>query len=139
MRISDWSSDVCSSDLQHFGGVVFHLHAAPFTLQYTLVVEQERAALDAQILAAVQAFFLDDFEGLAHRFVAVRQQHERKFMLGDEVVVRLHAVARHAENIGAGFLDLRSEERRVGTECGRKCRCRWSPEYSIKKNQISST
>src|SRR3546814_495715 len=28
-------------------------------------------------------------------------------MLGDEVVVRLHAVARHAENIGAGFLELR--------------------------------
>src|SRR3546814_4643708 len=76
MRISDWSSDVCSSDL-------------------------------AQILASVQAFCLDDFEGLAHRFVAVRQQHERKFMLGDEVVVRLHAVARHAENIGAGFLELR--------------------------------
>src|SRR3546814_4899764 len=59
------------------------------------------------LLAAVQAFFLDDNEGPAHRFVAVRQQHERKFMLGDEVVVRLHAVARHAENIGAGFLELR--------------------------------
>src|SRR3546814_16830514 len=43
---------------QHFGGVVFHLHAAPFPLQSTIVVDQERAAPDAQLLAAVQAYLL---------------------------------------------------------------------------------
>src|SRR3546814_17985569 len=31
------------------------------------------------------------------------------------------------------ILPLRSEERRVGNECVRTCRCRWSPYHSKKK------
>src|SRR3546814_20747382 len=31
--------------------------------------------------------------------------------------------------------DRRSEERRVGKECGRTCRSRWSPEHKKKKKE----
>src|SRR3546814_16182209 len=37
-------------------------------------------------------------------------------------------------NILAGLM-VRSEKRRVGKECVRPCRSRWSP-YSLKKNKI---
>src|SRR3546814_13687951 len=44
-----------------------------------------------------------------------------------------HAFAAcHESGIGA---EIRSEERRVGTECVRTCRSRWSPHASIKKQQ----
>src|SRR3546814_17768650 len=34
--------------------------------------------------------------------------------------------------------ETRSEERRVGKECGNTCRYRWSPEHSTTKSGISS-
>src|SRR3546814_4823894 len=40
-----------------------------------------------------------------------------------------HNLARFANDPGAGLEILRSEERRVGTECVSTCRSRWSPYH----------
>src|SRR3546814_2337014 len=85
MRISDWSSDVCSSDLmQH----------------------RQQARAD-------QAFV-----GIASA--------GREVVLDDVVVGNTERRQEHrADEAGA----VRSEERRVGTECGSTCRSRWSPYH----------
>src|SRR3546814_12539712 len=97
MRISDWSSDVCSSDLP-----------APAT------ATGETAGLNAQ-----------DLNGLADR---LQNPDERQ-----KLVDTLRALA--AARDSADGKPARSEERRVGKECVRTCRSRWSPYHSKKKKQ----
>src|SRR3546814_4310707 len=88
MRISDWSSDVCSSDL---------------------------------VDAALQFLELD----------AARQQDQERGSEGrSEDVDAEHGVGQHHQ---ANDAEGRSEERRVGKECGSKCRSRWSSDHSKKK------
>src|SRR3546814_4573898 len=86
MRISDWSSDVCSSDLRARG-------------------------LDAKAALV----------GLAAAEVG---EH-----LPQLLAHLLHARRGHDvdADIRAEFEFDRSVERRVGKECGRTCRSRWSP------------
>src|SRR3546814_5154126 len=115
MRISDWSSDVCSSDLPRH-----HPHAEMF-------VQQVDAAQHAEHRRQREAG-IDD----ADRITA---QQEIRAAMTDQ---------RHADGGvgdggpvpplrrgGTGHLALlegqRSEERRVGKECGSTGRSRWSP------------
>src|SRR3546814_14749003 len=99
MRISDWSSDVCSSDL--IGG-----HAV--------------AGGDAQNRTADPA----DIDVVDRLIARDRQaggpilQAER---VGDPRLAQLFA----RQNIKR----CRSEERRVGKECVSTCRSRWSPYH----------
>src|SRR3546814_14617172 len=99
MRISDWSSDVCSSDLlgrdlahqdvagAHFGADVDH----------------------AGLVEAVQRLFGD-----------VRD-------VGGDLLRPELGVARLDGEFLAVDRGVRSEERRVGKECVSTCRSRWSP------------
>src|SRR3546814_20869670 len=106
MRISDWSSDVCSSDLVGALEAVFE--------NEELAALMERCAGLGQRARRVAR--LDDdraFGEGAHRDIALRE--EEPVMLG-----RLLGVAKDGH--------LRSEERRVGKEWDRTCRSRWSPE-----------
>src|SRR3546814_11404835 len=105
MRISDWSSDVCSSDLlgqarlgiSHGGGVI-----AVDIAEVALAVDQ-RIAL-GEILG-------EPDHGVIDRLVAMG-------------VVFTDHVADHA---GAFLVTRRSEARRVGKEWVSTCRSRWSP------------
>src|SRR3546814_16132269 len=89
MRISDWSSDVCSSDLRRLDD-----HVVP----------------DVELVfARVEVIDLAGFlEAHSHR----------------------HALVFGHRNLPAA----RSEERRVGKECVRTCRSRWSPYHSNKNS-----
>src|SRR3546814_9836393 len=90
MRISDWSSDVCSSDL-------------------------DRAQLgDGRLVARAVEHADDDLFGLAALFARNRLD------------ILAHALVE---------TDDSSEERRVGEECVRPCRSRWSPYHEKKKNE----
>src|SRR3546814_1008482 len=93
MRISDWSSDVCSSDLNY--GRAFAVIKRRGAGQY----EQCRAG-SSPSRRAIQG------EGWA---CSVR-------------FIRCMAAAREGTK-------GRSEERRVGKECVRTCRSRWSPYH----------
>src|SRR3546814_2505572 len=95
MRISDWSSDVCSSDL---------LDARPGEADGEHVVRQHRAvAAGAEDLldVAVPGEAFTAVGGLGHVEAAVLP---------------------HQVRIGDG---RRSEERRVGKACVSTCRSRW--------------
>src|SRR3546814_18472912 len=99
MRISDWSSDVCSSDLLGLSG--------PQLAQY----------LKTKRLATRQAAGLEQQQGrhFAGSWI------ERKANGDFHFVVASTPIAPQTEAAG------RSEERRVGKECGSTWRSRWSP------------
>src|SRR3546814_1639790 len=98
MRISDWSSDVCSSDL-------------PELLALALLdVEGGHQVLDVRLAHA-----------LGHVEVA-------RLLVGRQEEAVLAAVLPNlAEEVGAALDGERSEERRVGKECGSTYRSRWAP------------
>src|SRR3546814_15284827 len=104
MRISDWSSDVCSSDLV---GAVEHLRSI---------------ALEAGLSEDEVVFSgsVDDMELIAlyaqSKAVAFPSWHEG---FGLPIL----------EAMMFGKAVIRSEERRVGKECVSTCRSRWSPYH----------
>src|SRR3546814_17298432 len=101
MRISDWSSDVCSSDLPFgaegpiimTGGALGSLFAQCFRLS----AAERKTLLVAGAAAGMTAIF------------------------GTPLAAILLAID--------VLLFERSEERRVGKECVRTCRSRWSPYH----------
>src|SRR3546814_20749856 len=102
MRISDWSSDVCSSDLGR---------------------KQLFAIGDAVFLAHVFK------AGRLPGFVA-RLDDERGHPGLELIGVRLEpAMFGLHESEGERIEGLRSEERRVGKECVSTCRSGWSPDH----------
>src|SRR3546814_12071644 len=113
MRISDWSSDVCSSDL---------VEAAEIEVR-----EKDDASPVTEADEAAEAFILGALNTLTP----------------DIPVVAEEAMAAGAAPVIEGnrfwLVDpLRSEERRVGKECASTCRSRWAPDHSNKKYRRST-
>src|SRR3546814_19896628 len=111
MRISDWSSDVCSSDL--FEDRLDQPLRNIMTPQERLVTMQEGATLD-------------EAQALMHK-----HRLERVLIVNDAFELRGLATVKD-------IVKNRSEERRVGKECVSTCRSRWSP-YHKKKNKTNIT
>src|SRR3546814_15825700 len=109
MRISDWSSDVCSSDL----GIVLTLEQhATLRLGAACRTGNNRARLRGQ-----------NVRHLVHMSQGSRGQE----------ILRLCAVV-----IGQALQatqEVRSEESRVGKECVSTCRSRWSADNEKKKRK----
>src|SRR3546814_17340905 len=97
MRISDWSSDVCSSDLP-----AHRLDRVAHQVQHHLL-------------------HLDAIDGDGRQAVGIK-------------LAQLDRASRRDEQSSG----RRSEERRVGKECVRPCRSRWSPEPYTKKLSAES-
>src|SRR3546814_17313482 len=110
MRISDWSSDVCSSDLDAF-------HQVP----------AER------IVAHGLETDADDVKVSCHTaFAGEMEQGRQQFAPGQ---IAAGAVDHSHAGIGRGHLcHWRSEERRLGEQCVRTCRSRWLSTTLKKKN-----
>src|SRR3546814_14892600 len=98
MRISDWSSDVCSSDLQLNRRFIANVGLTP---------KEYRARLR-----------------LARAHWMIR--HTGKSMTQIAVECAYSDGAHLSRWFKAHFGMARSEERRVGKECVSKCRSRWS-------------
>src|SRR3546814_18265135 len=109
MRISDWSSDVCSSDLQPQPITFFRNEDSPVTVG--LVIDAS-SSMQRKREAAIAA-------GLAF---AQSSHPEDQFF-----------TTHFNERVWFG---LRSEERRVGKECVSPCRSRWS-QYHSKKTKTN--
>src|SRR3546814_16766441 len=111
MRISDWSSDVCSSDLSQ-DQVRLNGHA----LQCRVTTEDPENGFTpdyGRLLAyrSPAGFGIRLDGGTAYGGAVVTPYY-------DSLLVKVTAWA-----------PTRSEERRVGKECGSMCRFRWSPYY----------
>src|SRR3546814_15495758 len=111
MRISDWSSDVCSSDLGTTDKGVTAVKPENFADWHALTTEVVLQRLDA------------DVSGLSHSEAAARLTAHGPNALPTSTVA--HPVLRF----------LRSEERRVGKEWVSTCRSRGSPEHKKKKKK----
>src|SRR3546814_15504261 len=118
MRISDWSSDVCSSDLALLG--VFGQREERLEHTVGVVDQRLRDAVVADAgktpLAVGRAEFVD--EGLSVL---------RAGRMGESADVECRDSGRHARTLV--WIGCRSEERRVGKECVSTCRSRWSPYH----------
>src|SRR3546814_12132148 len=99
MRISDWSSDVCSSDLNNAG-------IADSTAVYEMSLELWHKVIETNLTSA--------FLCSRAAFRIMKEQRRGRII-----------------NIGSisARVPRRSEERRVGNECVRTCRSRWSPYH----------
>src|SRR3546814_13726309 len=98
MRISDWSSDVCSSDLD-----------AP-------ILGLNRNDLPPHPTAFATAIFLNEIGEPAQKIVKLLFRPSGQSEAGKIGRVSPPVCREH-----------RSEERRVGKECVSTCRSRWSP------------
>src|SRR3546814_17402139 len=119
MRISDWSSDVCSSDLPDFGAFPNLGFAVDTGTKMNADVSAERP-VDAPALIAF--YRLSPFLQATCCLIE-DAQHAAAFQS-----VRERALARGtavAKMLTLGSQRLRSETRRVGTECVSQCRLRW--------------
>src|SRR3546814_20677744 len=110
MRISDWSSDVCSSDLagnlgEALCGIRHLLDEEPFAL---FVPGDTGSGLEEDVTARLLASYYDHGGNL----VAV----------GDDAVLQ-----REGSFAAIAAEPARSEERRVGKEWVSTCRYRWFP------------
>src|SRR3546814_16607323 len=115
MRISDWSSDVCSSDLNRIGigaqgGVQRQNYLAPDESDRDLTTWRGSVRVSAQLAAGRDVFLLGFVNRRDHRLSVDRSGLDR-----DATTLGFLT--------GAG---LRSEERRVGKECVSTCSSRWS-------------
>src|SRR3546814_12380978 len=108
MRISDWSSDVCSSDLgQPSEGWM--------TYGMADLVQRKRMIDDGsspEEVKRVERAALDALLGVCETSACRRQ------------------------TLLSHFGETRSEERRVGKECVSTCRSRWSPNHSKTKKTL---
>src|SRR3546814_18589751 len=103
MRISDWRSDVCSSDL-------FKSLAAAGIASIELTADGKGyAAANGDVTVLGEASFT--------------RTNGTKGTIGDVMF------ATGAKESDVSKTESRSEERRVGKECVSTCRSRWSPDH----------
>src|SRR3546814_16125686 len=110
MRISDWSSDVCSSDL--FNANVGYLKTK---------IGKGESSID----------LMNRTQGNPNYILS-----KNWIQLPSNCVIPLHVaeLAAATPDVVSGLCggvggNLRSEERRVGKECVSTCRYRWSPDH----------
>src|SRR3546814_16329732 len=109
MRISDWSSDVCSSDLAGLTvGELLPRDRVLIDAQARRVIVQRDPEVEGEQVAAA-----------IDRIMASVQADYPQWLIQNGSLTVAEAPAEEAA--------ARSEERRVGKECVTTCRSRWSP------------
>src|SRR3546814_9143684 len=127
MRISDWSSDVCSSDLASFDAITAFVDANPDWPARDALLRRADESLDGsvsddKVLAWYTAHPPTSGLGLLRQGEALaRKGQERE---------AFDAMRRAWVDGNLALRDekqIRSDERRVGKEYVLTCRSRWSP------------
>src|SRR3546814_3676436 len=114
MRISDWSSDVCSSDLR----VSWLLVAGSFVMAAVA-----NLALVDPATGLLQTAYAAILVGVAGATFDIVIDAYRIETLKPEQLGVGYGMSQYGWRIG------RSEERSVGKVCVSTCRSRWSPSY----------
>src|SRR3546814_7144010 len=117
MRISDWSSDVCSSDL-------FFLTAGFLGMLYYYLPKRAGRPIYSYRMSIIGFWGITFFymwAGSHHLHYTALPQWVQTLGMTFSVMLLVPSW------IAAANALLRSEERRVGNECVSTCRSRWSP------------
>src|SRR3546814_11826036 len=114
MRISDWSSDVCSSDLEIMGSA------------YGESEKKLRELFEEAAQAAPSIIFIDELDSIAPKRGQVQGETEKRLVA--QLLTLLDGLEPR-QNL------VRSAARRVGKGCVSPCRSRWSPSNQKKKEQ----
>src|SRR3546814_12914600 len=131
MRISDWSSDVCSSDLRR-GGYDWRFVAAyplpehPGYVYWVVDDITPRRQME-QIMRAEQERFVDLLENAPVGFYSA--DVEGRFLFANHTLCEWLGLKQNDLELGRVRLHDSSEERRVGQECVSTWRSRWSPYH----------
>src|SRR3546814_15478035 len=113
MRISDWSSDVCSSDLS--------VDLRPLDLTF------RSRGDDGPLMLTVAG---DSSADKVREYIAVaKEMVDAGWTLHVLASTRLARAQTVTAVVVAVLACARSEERRVGKECVSTCRSRWSPDH----------
>src|SRR3546814_14223487 len=113
MRISDWSSDVCSSDLQGIGHVISP-ELGIVLPGATLVCPDSHTCSQGALGALAWGIGSTSAEpALATSTLRVKRPTTMRITIDGQ--------------LAPGVTAKRSEERRVGKECVSTCKVRWSP------------
>src|SRR3546814_7852107 len=135
MRISDWSSDVCSSDLN-----LFDVLPVPFVRGDPAHALDDPHSLVLSEKAATKYFGNDDPIGKTltltsrdlkedYRVTGVVEDLPKNSSLGFGMIARFDPASYWQASPGALPSWVRSEERRVGKGGVSTCRSRWSPYH----------
>src|SRR3546814_14048201 len=112
MRISDWSSDVCSSDLAGKKKVVLELGGN------AAVIVDKDADLDHALARIIFGGYYQSGQSCIH---------VQRVIIHEEIYDTFRdMLAAKVKTLKSGDPKHRSEERRVGKECVSTCRSRWS-------------
>src|SRR3546814_10119106 len=155
MRISDWSSDVCSSDLltelpstgthnRYLGFLEAVVEAqASLVARWMLIgfvhggMNTDNTTISGETIDYGPCAFLDAFDPAA---VFSSIDHGGRYAFGNQPAVLKWNLVRLAEtllplidsapdNAISAASAVRSNERRVGKECDSTWRSRWSPDH----------
>src|SRR3546814_11276370 len=112
MRISDWSSDVCSSDLKRADG------GEPVTAR-------EAFEAKAEVIISIKPAKIVSIK--EHKSLGINRARAGEFF---DLIDKFAGYGFNKSHAAAyALLTWRSEERRVGKECVSTCRSRWSPYH----------
>src|SRR3546814_7874365 len=112
MRISDWSSDVCSSDLADGGEPVTAREAFEAKAEFIISIKP------AKIVSIKE-----------HKSLGINRARAGEFFDLIDKFAGYGFNKSHAAAYALLTWQSRSEERRVGKECVSTCRSRWSPYH----------
>src|SRR3546814_20882261 len=123
MRISDWSSDVCSSDLQKPDAEKISAYECGFD-----PYEDARNSFDIRFYLVAILFIIFDLEAMFFFPWSVTLGANQSIAFWGMIDFLLELIIGFIYAWLIGALE-RSEERRVGKEGVSTCRSRWSPYY----------
>src|SRR3546814_19941974 len=116
MRISDWSSDVCSSDLKSSRDVLHDDKRVFLSPVIVHGIDQVPKRLGAKVAPPAQSLDVSKRKSRKFRVRVIQKFRTRRRWINEDKLARSRRF-------------LRSEERRVGKACVSTCRFRWSPYH----------
>src|SRR3546814_6276184 len=125
MRISDWSSDVCSSDLAAREDQAYNAHQKAYGQCEDNPQNQRRTDTDQDHLAALRSRKACSKRADNNCVVASQNQINQQDLSKSHKDRRIIEISKIMDD-ARPYFRRRSEESRVGKECVSTCRSRWS-------------